>query len=413
MLNTNMSETTEKSSFKQIFNKAVVLGFTSLAILTSAAGCTIPGLRSNDQAVTRGILKRDPSISQAFGKINTVNLLNGTQNKQGLTNISSVEVDQVSSEELFLLTLNKGLFYTANGGRSWSRRYIYPVDRNSDDVEAQVGKNDAITNTDLAIDETNSKVIFVAGIENGRAKIFRSVNSGDDFDEVYSEVETKTQINSIAIDPSNNANVFATLDSGVMIKSSDSGETWQKLRDFNNSAIQAGFVKEFDNTFYVLLRSKGLLVSPDLGQTWNEVELSRNKSTIGENQGNSFGLNSNNNSTEKFRTFESIQPIRADKNNWIVVADKQLWITDSLANPFNKLVLPLEDDKFNFAAVATDPENGKKRILASINNSLFESNNGGQTWSTKNTEGLGSGVGSINQIFIDEFDTDIVYLPLI
>ncbi|NJL96233.1 hypothetical protein HC864_00140 [Candidatus Gracilibacteria bacterium] len=242
--------------FKKITNSVIMqriatLTLTSFAILTTAASCTLPGLDfgSRNDGQILGVLKRDPSISSAFGKINSVKLLDNTSNPQGLTTVPTLKIEQISSDEFYLLTRTKGLFYTDSGGKQWSRKYIFPVTPNNQQTQTQLIQNDSLIGTELKIDSNNPKVLFYAGIQNDIGKIYRSVNGGKNFDEVYSAVDTNTSIISIAIDPNNNANVFGLLNQGTLIRSQDSGQSWSKMRDFNDQAIQLGFVPEFDNLF--------------------------------------------------------------------------------------------------------------------------------------------------------------------
>ncbi|NJK71873.1 MAG: hypothetical protein HC932_06620 [Thermales bacterium] len=92
--------------------RIATLTLTSFAILTTAASCTLPGLDfgSRNDGQILGVLKRDPSISSAFGKINSVKLLDNTSNPQGLTTVPTLKIEQISSDEFYLLTRTKGLF---------------------------------------------------------------------------------------------------------------------------------------------------------------------------------------------------------------------------------------------------------------------------------------------------------------
>ncbi|NJS41040.1 hypothetical protein HC766_01455 [Candidatus Gracilibacteria bacterium] len=395
--------------------RIATLTLTSFAILTTAASCTLPGLDfgSRNDGQILGVLKRDPSISSAFGKINSVKLLDNTSNPQGLTTVPTLKIEQISSDEFYLLTRTKGLFYTDSGGKQWSRKYIFPVTPNNQQTQTQLIQNDSLIGTELKIDSNNPKVLFYAGIQNDIGKIYRSVNGGKNFDEVYSAVDTNTSIISIAIDPNNNANVFGLLNQGTLIRSQDSGQSWSKMRDFNDQAIQLGFVPEFDNLFYILLRSKGLWLSPDEGETWSEQKLTRTKSTIGETQGSRLNFSNKSQDVERFSKFESIVPIKADKDNWLIIADKQLWLGESLNQPFNKLVFPLPDERFDFAGLAADPQKGKSRILASIDNQLFETKNQGQSWSTSTQPGLANDIGNISSITLDKNNSEIIYLTIL
>ncbi|NJL96232.1 hypothetical protein HC864_00135 [Candidatus Gracilibacteria bacterium] len=154
-------------------------------------------------------------------------------------------------------------------------------------------------------------------------------------------------------------------------------------------------------------------LSPDEGETWSEQKLTRTKSTIGETQGSRLNFSNKSQDVERFSKFESIVPIKADKDNWLIIADKQLWLGESLNQPFNKLVFPLPDERFDFAGLAADPQKGKSRILASIDNQLFETKNQGQSWSTSTQPGLANDIGNISSITLDKNNSEIIYLTIL
>jgi photosystem II stability/assembly factor-like uncharacterized protein len=394
-----------------IFKKILTLGFTALAILNLAASCTLPGLNLgsiNNSGLVLGVLKKDPAISKSFGKINSVKTLDGSVNKQGLGNISTLAIEQIDKDNYYLLTKNKGFFVTKDGGKLWSRQYIYPIRTNSG--QADLAANDSFQSTSIKVDPANKNLILISGTVNGVGKIFRSVNGGKNWDEAYTEIDTNTEILSLAIDPKNNANVFALLKKGVLLGSSDSGQSWRKVNDFSNTGIKIGFVPQFNNLFYILLQNKGLLISSDNGATWVEKKLSRSTSSVGESQGLNFNLQGSN--FQKFSNFEDIIPVEANLDTWLVIADKQLWLGEGLDNPFQKLVFPLQDERYNFAAIAPDPVKGKERILASIDNQLFETKNQGQSWSISSPSGRGVSIGNISSILVDKTNPEIVYLTL-
>lgn len=402
--------------------RLLVLFVTSLAVLTSAVSCSLPGFDNfgrNREPVTYGVLKRDPKIRDSFGRINTVKNLNGEDNSNGLLSVSTQEMLQLTPDNLFLLTENKGLYETENAGRFWERRYIYPVGSDLPDPEArnaeiaaQVAANDNIVTTDLEISSRNPNIMFVTGTVENIAKIWRSENGGRTFQEVYSEINRGDSIVGVEIDALSDNVVYALLEGGVLVRSRDSGDTWTKIQDFSQNAVQLGVVPEFDNVLYILFGRDGYAFSRDQGATWQNIDLTREPSQIGESQTKDFTIRRDILNPASFGRFERLIPVRNNKGSWLLLADKQIWYTEDLSKPFIKMVLPLTEEKYKVASVAVDPSFGVDRVLVSIDNNLFETKNRGESWSTNNIIGLNTEIGNINSIVIDERNSNVVYLGL-
>ena len=402
--------------------RILVLLVTSLAVLTSAASCDfLPNINLgfNREPVTYGVLKKDPKIRDSFGRINTVKNLNGQDNPNGLLDVSTQELLPLTSDNLFLLTEEKGLYETENGGRFWERRYIYPVGSDLSDPEArnaeiaaQVAANDNIVTTDDEISTRNPNIIFVAGTVERIGKIWRSENGGRTFREVYSEINSGDSIVGVEIDALSDNVVYALLEGGVLVRSRDSGDTWTKIQDFSQNAVQLGVVPEFDNLLFILFGGQGYAYSRDQGATWQNVPLTRESSKIGENQTKDFTIRRDVLDPTTFGRFQRLVPIRNNQGSWLLLADNQIWYTEDITKPFIKMVLPLTEEKYKVASVGVDPSVGVDRVLVSIDNNLFETKNRGESWSTNNIIGLNTQIGDINSIVIDERNSNIVYLGL-
>jgi hypothetical protein len=421
---------------RPIISRIFVLAFTSIIILGSAASCGIPGLNTGNSTATPkilGVLKQDPNFvlkdgtkRDGFGTINAVKLLNGQIQTDGLGQISGIKMVQTGKNNFYLLSAGRGLFksYTTrdiNGQKLdtdvlvWERKYIYPIPQNAsaDEVSNLVVKNNSFIANSMAINPAKPEIIYLTGKLENFGKIFKSIDSGNTFSEVYSEVENGVSVVSSAIDPANSQTVFAILDGGTLIRSSDGGATWQKLINFDDKIVQFGFVPEFENQFYVLLAGKGLQLSKNGGQTWESVKLLHSQPRIsGDNQSKDNLLTTDVFDNTKFSQFQKIVPVISTKGSWLIIGDNQIWYSDSLDKPFNKLLLPLKSDKYKINDVQPDPQKGVDRLIVSINDKIFETNNRGQSWSANDKISLSSPIGSIRQVLIDKTDPQVTYLML-
>jgi len=407
------------------YSRVFTLIFTSLAVLGTAFSCS--GGLFNRQETVYGVLKRDAEVRQeGFVKANAVEALNGSVENQGLSSLSTSKILQIDSEKLFILTREKGVFKTVDGGLTWQRLYVFPISK--DNQEEDLIKNDDLVIIDFDVPITSPKVVYLAAIENGISKVFQSFDEGENFQEVYSEVQSKDDISFIRVNPVEPLQVFTIIEGGALLRSLDGGLTWQKIRSFRDLPVGMGFVPEFDQTFYILFQDSGLATSKDLGLTWDLKELIKNESQIGERQPTD-GLDINFREDITFGKYEKIIPVTAKINfdfeqkivlnpselqPWVLIADRQMWISSNLSQEFNKLILPSQAEQYNLFDVSYDPVLGLDKIYVSIDNRLFFTTNRGQSWFIQDMIKIVDGeIGNISQVLVDKNDPNILYLTLV
>lgn len=498
-----------------VFRKFFVVIFSSIAVFSSAAACTLPGLGGNNTPnTTYGVLKRDPSVrSDGFGPVRRIKGQD-CDNSSCLSGLSGIKLLQVDDQNIYFLSRNKGLFRTTDGGREWERLYFFPIDnvetkktvqndkgervqidKTRDEIDSEISskiaQNDAFAASDFTVDLREPTRIYVSGIFDGIGRILQSVDSGKSFVEIYKEVDRNISVKMVAIHSKSSQRIFGILEKGAMIRSMDSGVTWQKVRSFKETPIQMGFVPEFDNLFFALFPSLGLATSTDDGETWQTQELTRENSKIGETQNrdkfeaNPFA------GKERFGTYEKVIPVvrgavyldENQKNNqifskvssnqnpnsqnlqnssqsnfnlpnlptielpfgsktnnsnndsqkseaknssqiktlpspkinlpFLLIADRQVWFAVSPSENFTKLVLPVQNEQYNILDAAPDPRVGLDKILVSVDNTIFETQNRGLSWSLKDKVQIKTPIGNVGQILIDKNNSEIIYLMLV
>ncbi len=414
------------------FKRFFLLFFTSLVILGTAFSCSLPGgFLNNNNTITLGVLKNDPSIREdGFVKANAVINPGNQLNNQGLSSISVLKILRQNKDNLFILTREKGIFRTEDAGYNWKRIYIFPIEENANtsQINQKIVENDQLTITDIALDPQNEDNIYVSLLENKIAKIFFSFDKGQTFKEIYSEIATNIKILFLVVDPINPNRIYAILEKGALLRSLDAGLTWQKIRSFKDVPVQFGFIPEFNELFFILFKNQGLAISNDGGETWDLKNITKAESEIGEKQPKDkldFGITGK----QDYGIYEKIIPVTAgikydlkekkiiEKKNstqsWILIADRQIWLGDNNFSDFKKLVLPTQLEQVNLYDINYNPNSGLDQIYASVNNQLFITNNRGNSWITQDIINLSGQIGSISQILIDKENTDIIYLTLV
>ena len=174
----------------------------------AATGCTIPGIGNfgGGPSALYGVLKKDPSNTDISGgtylRANAVQVgpttdpkdVNGT----ALATLSIRKLQQVDKDNLYALTLEKGLFLSNNGGITWKRKYIYNINSNKSnpeektaEINSKISQNDQFNILDFVFDPNSPSTIYVSGKDGTKiGKIFKSDDYGENFVPTYTEVET-------------------------------------------------------------------------------------------------------------------------------------------------------------------------------------------------------------------------------
>ena len=98
---------------------------------------------------------------------------------------------------------------------------------------------------------------------------------------------------------------------------------------------------------------------------------------------------------------------------FLLIADRQVWFAGSPSENFTKLVLPVQNEQYNILDAAPDPRVGLDKILVSVDNTIFETQNRGQSWSLKDKIQIKTPIGNVGQILIDPNNSEIIYLMLV
>jgi hypothetical protein len=430
--------------FREILKKAGLFVFTTVCILSTAASCSLNPFDSTSKVTgTMGIIKQDPAIDATkFGFINAVKLLNGETAPTALNDSPIIKIKQIDSQTLFALTRGKGVFFTQNGGVDWNRIYIYPVEYTEDKpgktsaaTLAQLAKNDATIITDFWVNQSDIGVIYIAANELGTAKIFKTVDGGGNFTQVYSEVNPGTSVDKVLIDPKNSNRVYALLNKNALIVTGDGGNTWQKIEDYtkdkDDRIVQIDILPELD-IFYIVFEKGGVAISLD-GQKWTPQKLSKLDSTklkeaqdqqVQQNAQDrlngivSAGTNFVNDylsRLDSFETYKKIIPIPGkqtlQQKPFLLLADDSLWYSSDISKPFIQIKnIPVQESKINILDATVNPSKGLDEMYIAIGNKVLVSENRGVSWKMKD---LGvDNIANIIQIQIDPTNPEVIYIGL-
>lgn len=421
-----------------ILKRISLVSVSGLLILSTAAGCSLPGLPFGNKEkgieIIGGVIKKDPSIKKD-GYIQANSVKGGGEN--ALKVYDTKQFNRFDKNSLQLLTKQKGLVVSNDSGKNWERKYIYPVTAENggklsdNDFNNAIAKNDAIDERSFSVNPANKDNIVIAGKDaDGLGKIFTTVNGGKNFVLSYSEVQTGIGVNLISINPKNPNRIFGLLEKGALVRSLDGGVNWQKIKSFKEIPTQMDFIPG-SGELYVISETEGLQKSGDDGETWQKVEMTKKASKIGEDQTNGKFNIPIISKGDSFGAFTKFVPVTKKNGNIgglenenggnelaaLLIADKQLWYSSNILAgvQFEKLPLPLQNEQSNILSVAFNPISGVSNLLVSVDNKLIESTNRGQSWNVNdkiNLKNENTDIGNIVGITFDIDNPEIIFLNL-
>ena len=170
--------------------------------------------------------------------------------------------------ELLFLGTEKGLYQSENAGQSW--QYVDSPLRD-------------YCVWSLAIDPTDSSIMYAGTGTPNPATIFRSTDAGKTWEQRPVEVAAECpavgvpRVTGIAIDPENHRDIWVGFEVDGVRRSTDGGDTWHKLNgaipnlDVHNVAVAAGPPKTV-----VVVVNDDVYTSDDGGANWRSVGVRQN-----------------------------------------------------------------------------------------------------------------------------------------
>ncbi|MFA7169941.1 MAG: hypothetical protein WC178_03740 [Candidatus Paceibacterota bacterium] len=275
--------------------------------------------------------------------------------------IGSMAIDPENPSVLYLGTFGDGMYKTENGGDSWRK------------VEDQNGKmRGASSIYDIAVESGNSNIIYAASLNDNRAVLLKSEDSGNSWIESYISTELGKQINRVQIDPVRKNVVYIGTEQGGFIKSQNRGNDWAEVQWFTTGVKD--FIVDFNNTKgIIVLTHDGVFKTTDGGATKDQSWTDLSKSIK-----DALKISTS--------TFDQISSVQIDNQNPLVV-----YMT------YNNLIFVTRDGGVTWEtlktitpALTSSKETPKIKKIAFTNgtmyygagNAIYRSENKGQTWSS-------------------------------
>lgn len=325
-----------------------------------------PGFSSGGSGVA-GIFKSIDGGDFWFSK----NSIDSSKSTIGSVNILDFVFDPFDNNILYIGTNGSGIFKSINNGESWRRL----TDENN------IFSASAVVNQ-ITVNPRDSSNIFAATFQNNSGAIFKTLDGGRSWKQIYIVPIAKQDIKTIVIDPTNPNLLYAGTTAGGFLVSSDGGESWRILKWFFAPISKIVIKPSSPAELFVIIKDKELYKTNNRGEEWIESTgaLSGYPSAIEiENlvidpqrpnvlyMTSAYGLLRSDDGGSNWRSIRilvppealPVQDIAVDKNNYKILymsAGSKIYISDDEGD--NWTVKNLNTEK-NANLIRIDPKNSK------------------------------------------------------
>jgi photosystem II stability/assembly factor-like uncharacterized protein len=170
--------------------------------------------------------------------------------------VSSLALDPLDMNAIYLGTKTDGLFYSYNAGDAWQKATSLASQKGG------TGRIYAIT-----VDPKNKCNVY-ASVEN---KVWKSTDCSRSWSAIFTAATAKELVAQITIDWSNPAIVYILSNNGAIYKSTNFGAGWARMADLKNTAFDLVLDRKNSQTLYITSFQNGLYKSTNGGVDWENL----------------------------------------------------------------------------------------------------------------------------------------------
>ncbi len=288
------------------------------------------------------------------------------QEKRKVVDISKVNVNflrfHTMDSRMIYAGTDKGIYFTENGGEQWNKIF------------------DGIAN-DLSVVHSKRGSLYVA-VGNS---IYFTDDNGENWKQVYLDSRA-VSVTQVLVDYKNENIIYAGTSKGDLIRSEDSGLSWNVLRQFQRSAVSKILLNVKDTSqIYVGTSRDGIWVSYDGGENWNSLK----------------------ESYSKYRGSEQFKDMAMDEYEGVLYFASGYGLLKSTDGGSSWIPLDLlaQPGSANITALAVNPNNGDE-VFYTSSAVVYRSYDGGINWITSRVPTK----RVISDIIVDFYNPNRVFL---
>ncbi len=368
-------------------NLKLTLLLLSVALVSSACSISTTSLGTSSSSSSSSATEKDASVFLSTDRGDNWRIMTNLISTNGRTasindiNVNIMTMDPQDNLAIYLASYGSGLYYTYNIANGWN----------------SVSTLTTGTINDVKVDPKNKCVLYASATN----RLYRSNDCARTWKQVYYDSNTTINVNTIAIDQFNTNIVYIGTSRGEIIKSIDSGESWQTIQRLEEGIARL-IISPLDSRLIFLATVKNRIFSfSPLSSTDSSTPIGENNDVLIDKWTDLNNVLADYNLGSSFKDFV----ICLQDGTMFIATDKLI-----LRSPDNgiswesiKLIQPEKDAVIN--ALAVNPRNSQELYYVT-NTTFFRSADGGLTWTMKKLPTKRAG----RELLVDFNDPSIIYL---
>jgi len=123
----------------------------------------------------------------------------------------------------------------------------------------------------LELNPQDGKTIYASAVYNGRGKIFKSMDRGENWEEIYTAAADGPLVVAMKLDENNPETIYAATSDNLLLKSRDGGGSWRNVLKADAPIIQIETNKNSPGSVYILDDNGHIFHSVDAGDNFAEI----------------------------------------------------------------------------------------------------------------------------------------------
>lgn len=367
-------------------NQNFKLGVLLFGVVLLSSACTI-STSSTGGSSSANSTEKDASVFLSTDRGDNWRIMTNLANAGGKIetitdiNVNLMTMDPQDSMAIYLASYNSGLYYTYNIANGWNK----------------VKSLEAGTVNDVKIDPKNKCIIYAA-VTN---RLYRSNDCARNWKQVYYDNNTTVSVNTVAIDHFDTNIIYIGTSRGEIIKSLDSGESWQTIQRLEEGVARL-IISPLDSRLIFVATSRNRIFSfSPISSQDSSIPFSPDGGNLVDKWTDLNNVLADYNLGSSFKDFI----ICSQDGTMFIATDKLI-----LRSPDNgitwesiKLLQPEKDAVIN--AMNVNPRNSNE-IYYVTNTTFFRSSDGGLTWTTKKLPTKRAG----RELLVDFTNPSIIYM---
>lgn len=264
--------------------------------------------------------------------------------------VLSIVVNPYDANTAYVGARGAGILKTEDGGRNW--QYL----------PFQSGKVYG-----LDMDPVDSKIIYASGVWQRRGKIFKSLDGGKTWAEIYTSPSAGPLIIALKIDKRNPDNIYAATSDNQVIKTTDGGGSWKNIFAAPGPVTRIAIDNLNSNLIYFATLERGVFKSTDGGKKFEDISKDISRLILGNQNINALEIDPHNTNWVYMAGGVGILRSRDAGKTWEKI--------EVLNNPAN----------FPVKSLAINPKNPSEIVYGAAQ-AVYKSVDGGSSWATTQFE---------------------------